>query len=84
MTARQQYPGTSPYTVRNIEPAIDHLEQVLSAEGADSLFSQAYWRVRVLQALATAGLLPNQRKRLQQLLDTIDRERAGTVDAGSP
>jgi hypothetical protein len=34
--------GISPYTFRNIDPAIGHLEQVLGAEGADSLFSRTY------------------------------------------
>jgi hypothetical protein len=64
--------GISPYTFRNIDPAISHLEQVLGAEGADSLFSRTYWRGRVLQARATPGLLPNQQQRLQRLLESID------------
>ncbi|MBC8742914.1 hypothetical protein F6X40_41360 [Paraburkholderia sp. UCT31] len=64
--------GVSPYTFRNIDPAIGHLEQVLGAEGAESLFSRTYWRGRVLQALATQGLSPNQQQRLQRLLESID------------
>jgi hypothetical protein len=62
----------SPYTFHNIDPAIAHLEQVLGAQGADSFFSRTYWRGRVLQALATVGLLPGQQLRLQKLLDFID------------
>ncbi|MGF6923119.1 hypothetical protein OKW41_009222 [Paraburkholderia sp. UCT70] len=64
--------GISPYTFRNIAPAIGHLEQVLGAEGAQSLFTRTYWRGRVLQALATQGLTPNQQQRLQRLLESID------------
>jgi hypothetical protein len=64
--------GISPYTFCNIDPAIAHLEHVLGAEGADSLFSRTYWRGRVLQASATPGLLPNQQQRLQRLLESID------------
>ncbi|MFM0498004.1 hypothetical protein PQQ88_33225 [Paraburkholderia caledonica] len=64
--------GISPYTFRDIDPAIAHLEQVLGAEGADSLFSRTYLRGRVLQALGAPGLLPKQQQRLQRLLESID------------
>ncbi|MBB5503276.1 hypothetical protein [Paraburkholderia sp. MM5384-R2] len=64
--------GVSAYTFRNIDPATDHLEQVLGAQGAESLFTRTYWRGRVLQALATQGLSPNQQQRLQRLLESID------------
>jgi hypothetical protein len=61
----------SPYTLQNIESAIVHLEQVFGANGTDWLFSRTYWRRRVLQALATRGLVPVQAERLQTLLDRI-------------
>jgi len=61
--------GTSPYTPHNIDGAIAHLERVLDADGADSIFARTYWRGRVLQAQATAGLVPPQRERLERLLD---------------
>ena len=61
----------SPYTPQNLDPAIMHLERVLRAEGADSLFAQAYWRGRVLQAYATPGLMRSQQERLQRLLDRL-------------
>jgi hypothetical protein len=63
--------GKSPYTLQNIESAIVHLEQVFSEDGADWLFSRTYWHQRVLQALATPGLVPVQAERLQRLLDSI-------------
>ncbi|SOF01834.1 hypothetical protein SAMN05446635_9950 [Burkholderia sp. OK233] len=60
--------SVSPYTLQNVDAAIADIEQVLCAEGADSLFVQAYWRGRALQAYATPGLAPTQRERLQRLL----------------
>ena len=65
------YPGTLSYRVGHLDSAIEHLEEVLSLEGANSLFSQTYWRGRVVQALATPGLAPCQHSRLQRLLDRI-------------
>jgi hypothetical protein len=64
--------GVSPYTPQNVDVAITHLERVLCTEGADSLFAQAYWRGRVLQAYATRGLLRGQRERLQRLLNRLE------------
>ncbi|BBU32742.1 hypothetical protein BTHE68_64760 (plasmid) [Burkholderia sp. THE68] len=63
--------GTHPYSVGHLDSAIEHLEQVLSLEGANSLFSKTYWRGRVVQALATPGLAPCQHSRLQHLLERI-------------
>jgi hypothetical protein len=62
---------THPYKVSHLDSAIEHLEQVLSLEGANSLFSKTYWRQRVVQALSTPGLAPIQHSRLQRLLDRI-------------
>lgn len=59
------------YSVGHLDSAIEHLEQVLSLEGANSLFSKTYWRGRVVQAIATPGLAPCQHSRLQRLLDRI-------------
>jgi uncharacterized protein involved in tolerance to divalent cations len=61
----------SPYTSQNLDTVIAHLERVLCAEGANSLFAQAYWRGRVLQAYATPGLMQTQQERLQRLLDRL-------------
>jgi hypothetical protein len=59
------------HRVGHLDSAIEDLEQVLSLEGANSLFSQTYWRGRVVQALSTPGLAPCQHSRLQCLLDRI-------------
>ncbi|TCG03900.1 hypothetical protein BZM27_44880 [Paraburkholderia steynii] len=63
---------SSPFTFRTIDAEIIHLECVLCAEGANSLFAKSYWRKRVLQASATSGLAPNQQQRLRRLLEHID------------
>ncbi|MFL9906814.1 hypothetical protein [Paraburkholderia sp. RL17-337-BIB-A] len=67
----------SPYTAQNVDAAIAHLERVLTFEGAQSLFGQSYWRVRVMQVNATPGLMRTQRVRLQRLLDLL-ANAAGT------
>ena len=70
--ARQQAATiTSPYTPRNVDAAIGHLERVLSAEGANSLFGQTYWRTRVRQVSATHGLQREQRARLERLMKLL-------------
>ncbi|TDG09800.1 hypothetical protein E1N52_04565 [Paraburkholderia guartelaensis] len=67
----------SPYTPHTAEAAIAHLERVLSAAGADSLFSQAYWRARIEQVSATKGLTPLQRARLVRLLTSLSFQVRG-------
>jgi len=61
----------SPYTPQTVEDAISHLERILSADSADSLFSRTYWRARVQQVSATRGLTPQQRARLVRLLESL-------------
>jgi hypothetical protein len=73
----------SPYTSHSIDAAIDHLEQVLGAEGAKSLFTRTYWRGRLLEALATQGLSFKQEQRLRRLLKSIDAFPPG-IPASSP
>ncbi|AUT66409.1 hypothetical protein C2L65_42675 [Paraburkholderia terrae] len=72
-TTIEKGPGDreSPYTPQTAEDAIAHLERILSADGADSLFSRTYWRGRVQQVSATRGLTPQQRARLARLLDSL-------------
>jgi hypothetical protein len=70
---------TSPYTPGNVDAAIGHLERVLSAEGANSLFGQTYWRTRVQQVSATRGLQRGQRARLERLMKLLSE--AGCVQA---
>jgi hypothetical protein len=75
MTAQEKNNlGNSPYNVHTIDAVIDHLEQVLNAEGVNSLFSKTYWHGRVVQASTTPGLASTQHKRLQRLLDRLATE----------
>ncbi|MFM0220271.1 hypothetical protein PQQ77_31720 [Paraburkholderia strydomiana] len=59
------------YTVQTAEDAIAHLERILCADGADSLFSRTYWRGRVQQVSSTPGLTPQQQARLARLLESL-------------
>jgi hypothetical protein len=61
----------SPYSACNIDAAITHLERVLSAEGANSLFGQTYWKKRVQQVKATRGLHRNQQIRIERLMTML-------------
>lgn len=57
----------SPYTAKNIDDAIVHLERVLAIDGAMRVLGQRYWQARVLQVSATPGLTPGQRARVARL-----------------
>ncbi|MCX4177381.1 MULTISPECIES: hypothetical protein [Paraburkholderia] len=58
---------TSPYTSKNIDEAIVHLERVLAIDGATRVLGQHYWQTRVTQIGATSGLTPGQRARVARL-----------------
>ncbi|CAD6543306.1 hypothetical protein LMG28140_03901 [Paraburkholderia metrosideri] len=57
----------SPYTAKNIDEALTHLERVLSVEGATTVLGRHYWHGRVAQIGATLGLTPRQRARVARL-----------------
>jgi hypothetical protein len=67
----------SPYTPQTAEDSITHLERILSADGAESLFGRTYWRARVQQVSATHGLTPQQRARLARLLESFPSMSSG-------
>jgi hypothetical protein len=73
-------PRSSPYTFRDIDAAITHLEHILSGEGATSLFSKTYWRGRVLQASATSGLAPNQNNDCTGCWNALMRREANGLE----
>jgi hypothetical protein len=62
----------SPYTIKNLDAAVAHLERVVGDECAQSLFGQSYWFMRIQQALATPGIMHTQLRRLQRLLDRLE------------
>ena len=63
--------NASPYTPQTLDLAITHLEQIMRSENAVSIFPPSYWRGRVLEAFATAGLVQRQQQRLSRLLDRL-------------
>jgi hypothetical protein len=62
----------SPYTIRNLDAAITHLERVMANDSALTIFASTYWRSRIRQVEATPGVMPAQLRRLQTLLNRLD------------
>lgn len=61
----------SPYTVKNLDDAIVHLEVAIAADSAMAIFGRRYWRDRVQQIGSTSGILHTQTLRLQDLLERL-------------
>ncbi|MFP3554910.1 hypothetical protein SB861_30010 [Paraburkholderia sp. SIMBA_049] len=67
--AKQALTGsTSPYTIKNLDAAIAHLEQAVRFDCTTPVFGQRYWHARVRQACGTPGITSAQLRRLQRLL----------------
>lgn len=60
--------SASPYTIKNLDAAIAHLEQVVRFDCTMPVFGQGYWHARVRQACLTPGITHAQLRRLQRLL----------------
>jgi hypothetical protein len=65
--------GISPYTIRNLDAAISHLERVMANDNALAIFGPTYWRSRIQQVEATPGVMPAQLRRLHTLRKRLDR-----------
>lgn len=63
--------GLSPYTVKNLDDAIAHLEMAIAADSAMKIFGHSYWRQRVQQAGSTPGILPAQTHRIIELMKRL-------------
>jgi hypothetical protein len=63
--------AVSPYTIKNLDDAIAHLEAAIDADFMKSVFGPLYWYGRVLQVGSTPGIMHTQSCRLQRLLDRI-------------
>lgn len=61
----------SPYTIKNLDGAIAHLEVAIAADAAMAIFGRRYWSERVQQIGSTPGILPPQTRRLQELLKRL-------------
>lgn len=61
----------SPYTVKNLDDAITHLEVAIAADSSMAIFGRRYWRDRVQQIGSTPGILPAQTRRLRDLSERL-------------
>lgn len=60
--------SASPYTIKNLDAAIAHLEQAIRFDCTTPVFGQSYWHARVRQVCVTPGITPAQLRKLQRLL----------------
>jgi hypothetical protein len=71
--AKQALIGSAnPYTIKNLDAAIAHLEQAVRLDCTAPVFGQTYWQARVRQASLTPGITPSQLRRLQRLLTILN------------
>jgi hypothetical protein len=66
----------SPYTVKNLDAAIAHLEIAMNADKTMAIFGESYWHGRVLELRSTPGIMHAQERRLLGLMDLF----AATAD----
>ncbi|MGF6644275.1 hypothetical protein P3T17_002413 [Paraburkholderia sp. GAS82] len=62
----------SPYTIRDLDAAITHLERVKVNDSALAIFASTSRRSRIRQVEATPGVMPAQLRRLKTLLTRLD------------
>ncbi|MCP3716457.1 hypothetical protein [Paraburkholderia sp. CNPSo 3281] len=63
--------GVSPYTAKNLDGAITHLEIAIAFDGNIAVFGQRYWLDRVQRIASTPEIMPAQARRLRHLLDQL-------------
>lgn len=63
--------GESPYTAKNIDGAITHLEMAVAVDDNIAVFGRRYWFGRVEHIASTPQIMPAQARRLQCLLDQL-------------
>lgn len=71
--------GQSPYTAKNLDDAITHLEIAVAVDDNIDVFGRRYWLARVQRIASTPEIMPAQARRLRHLLDRLkdDRQHAG-------
>jgi hypothetical protein len=70
-SAKTPPPGESPYTVKNLDGAIAHLEVAIAVDDNIAVFGRRYWLDRVQQIALTPGIMHSQVRRLKRLLDQL-------------
>lgn len=63
--------AANPYTGKNVDGAIAHLERALSIPDAARVFGRNYWHIRITELLACPALTPTQTKRISQLAQLL-------------
>ena len=62
----------SPYTAKNLDSAITHLEIAIAFDGNIAVFGRRYWLDRVQRIASTPEIMPAQARRLRHLLDQLE------------
>lgn len=79
VTARQDAKnwarGQSPYTAKNLDGAITHLEIAVAVDNNIAVFGRRYWLDRVQRIASTPEIMPAQARRLRHLLDRLEHHR---------
>ncbi|MEX3952398.1 hypothetical protein AB4Y40_32145 [Paraburkholderia sp. EG287B] len=64
--------AVSPYTAKNLDGAITHLEIAIGFDGNIAVFGRHYWLDRVQRIASTPEIMPAQSRRLRHLLDQLE------------
>ena len=67
--------GQSPYTAKNLDGAITHLEIAVAVDDNIAVFGRRYWLDRVQRIASTPQIMPAQARRLRHLLDRLEHHR---------
>ena len=74
MNTRKSSSGSGrPLPLHSIDSEINHLERVLRHAIARNVLEKTYWHGRIMHLNATPGLVPEQKRRIQNLLDVLDK-----------
>ncbi|WP_052409405.1 hypothetical protein [Paraburkholderia oxyphila] len=61
----------NPYTAKNLDGAITHLEIAVAVDDNIAVFGRRYWLDRVERMASTPQIVPAQARRLRYLLDQL-------------
>jgi hypothetical protein len=61
----------NPYTVKNLDSVIAHIEMAVAMDDNIAVFGRRYWRARVERIASTPQIMPAQARRLRDLLDQL-------------
>ncbi len=75
--------NASPYTARNLDAAIAHLELAIEADREAAVFGPHYWLERVRQAGATPGIVIAQTRRLERLAQHLIASSESAIEINS-